>query len=946
MTTDLSNVQLHFVDNLEKAMEFKRWLGQARPLNMISIDIETGEKPGNHKDDALSPWHGKIRLMQVGDSEQGWAIPWEDWAGVFYEAMADFNGPIVCHNIAFEAKWMAVQSKWKMPWHNAHDTMIMSQIIKPNRRSHGLKPLTAELVDSKAAAMQAELDNAFSENGWTWGTVPVNFKWYWMYGALDPVITTRLALEHFYKYVQPGAVFSEAYELEMAVRKIATTMEINGARVDLEYSQKKLDELQLYTESVKAWGFSRYNASITSNIQMVKLFESLGGEITQFTPSGGKSVNKDQIAVFALSENTEVRTLAETILKQRQADKLASSYFSNFISDQIGGVLHPSINIMAARTSRMSITKPALQTLPAGDAAVRRAFVPRHEGEVLITSDLDQVEFRLTACFSEDPALIELFHEADRVGGDVFTSIMRQVYHDNTLVKSDHRRKLIKGCVPLDSEILTRRGWLTYDQVAPGDETLGYNIETGRSEWTTVEGVHTFDDSDIYKLSNGHKSFLCTEDHRWIADNGRSGDRASKAKIIHADEFIEGNKRLILAAGAEDGAFDVSDSEARLLGWILGDGSIKRSKFTGGPSQAGGAGVGCAVEIYQTKAVGEAAIDVLAQEYEHTRIVNPKTGQVVWSFHPDKMRDLLGRAQIVDKNTFDPWALAAGLTLSARNQMIRGLDEANGKNKTSQKTRTKIDVAIVQSAASPVAELVVALGYLTGQFARQTTYGPEGSAWTKNPYKVVWHQPGRMTNQRASLEYVETGSVWCVTTGSGTWTMRQKDKVPVLTGNTVYGKLYGAGVDKMAATSGVSFGDMKEVVDAFDNNYPGVKRFQKQIENEGAARLRAEGEAYVLTKTGRKLPADDDRIYSLTNYKIQATAAEVFKQNLVKLDKQGLSEYMVVPVHDEIVLSVPEANAEDIKAVVKEAMTSTEGWVVPLTAGVDGPFKNWGESYE
>jgi DNA polymerase-1 len=87
-------------------------------------------------------------------------------------------------------------------------------------------------------------------------------------------------------------------------------------------------------------------------------------------------------------------------------------------------------------------------------------------------------------------------------------------------------------------------------------------------------------------------------------------------------------------------------------------------------------------------------------------------------------------------------------------------------------------------------------------------------------------------------------------------------------------------------------------------------------------------------------------VYSLTNYLVQSSAAEVFKLNLTALDQADLTEYMVVPVHDEIVLNCPDSDAEEIMQTVKECMTTRDGWQVPLTAGVDGPFKTWGEKYE
>jgi DNA polymerase-1 len=603
--TDLSNVQLHLVNSVEEAEKFLRWLGERRPHNAISVDIETGEALGNNKKDALSPWHGKIRLVQVGDGEQGWAIPWENWSGVFYQGMKQFDGLIICHNIAFEAKWFAVKSEWEIPWIRAHDTMIMARIIDPLSTA-ALKPLSAKYIDPFAAQLQEQLDIGMAKNGWTWGTVPIDYEPYWAYGALDTILTTRL-WEMFYAQCGPDGPYYKAYELEMAVRKIATRMEVNGARVDLEYSKNKYEELIDYTERTKLWFYNTYNSSMTSNQQLVRTFESLGAEIESTTPSGQKSASKEEILRLSIEGNTEVKHLADVVLQQRKADKLASTYFSNFMEKNVNGFLHPSINTLAARTSRMSITEPALQTLPKGDDVVRRAFLPRDEDHVIITSDLDQVEFRMFASLSQDENLISLFNRADAEGSDPFTEIGRQVYQDPTMQKSDKRRGLIKG--------------------------------------------------------------------------------------------------------------------------------------------------------------------------------------------------------------------------------------------------------------------------------------------------------------------------------------------------VVYGRLYGAGVAKQALTAGVPKENMQAVSDSFDVNYPGMALFQRQINDVGQRRFRSEGQGYVYTWTGRRIPCDDDRTYTLVNYLIQGGAAEIFKSNLVKLDQADLTDYLIVPVHDEIVLQAPRNDAKEIKQLVRECMTTTEGWAVPLTADADGPLENWGEKY-
>ena len=601
---DLSGVRLEYVDNVEKAGQLMSWLGERRPDETLGVDLETGEFPGNPKEDAFSPWHGRIRLAQIGDGLTGWAIPWERWGGVFEEAFNKFEGKFLIHNSAFDTRWLDVQSDLKIPWHRIHDSMIASRIVSPTE-SAALKRLTSKYVDRRAAALQTLLDDKMRDNGWTWGTVPLTLKEYWSYGALDTVLAVRM-WEKLGPEVLPGGPFAEVYDLEMGVRRICTQMEMNGSRVNVEYSEKMYEVLMEHVQSIKDWADKSYGINLNSTKQLVDFFQKYGVEITEFTPGGSPKADKVQLQKIQRDYPGEASAeLAEQVLISRKYEKLSSSYFKNFINMNIDGLLHPSIDTLAARTGRMSIKEPALQTLPKGDKLVRRAFIPRTEDEIIMSCDLEQVEARVFASLSKDEGLIALFNRCDSTGGDFFTEIGRETYSEPGMVKSDPRRQLLK--------------------------------------------------------------------------------------------------------------------------------------------------------------------------------------------------------------------------------------------------------------------------------------------------------------------------------------------------NMMYGRLYGAGITKMALTAGVQEAQMKSVNDSFDAQFPGMKNMMRQVEDLGMRRLRDEGEAYILTATGRRLPAEEKKVYTLVNYLIQGTSAEILKINLLKMDAAGLTDMMVVPVHDEIVLSVPKKDMNEIAPIVQECMTTRDGWTVPLLAGVCDVGERWGD---
>lgn len=427
------DTSLRLVTCIDDLFDMKRWMGERR--DVLGLDTETS---------GLNPWEpgAKLRLVQIGDHREGWAVPWERWGGAAIELMDAWKGGFTLHNASFDAKWLKVHADWDMPWDRTHDTMIMAQIEDPSGPAD-LKTLSTRFIDPMADAGQKELKSAMKVQNWTWATIPVNFPAYYLYSALDPVLAA-----HLWSHYRTDLSFPVAYDLEMSVRRICTEMEMNGMRVDLEYSKKRFDELKQQVEISKAWAKENWGIAIGSNPQLADFFlNQLGAKFEVFSKTSGKpSVDKNQMALFLISEDQTVREVAKFINEVRNADKMSNSYFKNFLEMNNDGIVHPSVKTMGARTGRMSVTSPALQTIPKDDTmGVRKAFIPRNEGDVLISCDYSQVEMRLLAHFSGDPALQAAFREADATGGDFFVSIGRQVYNDPSFSKKDPRRGLMKG---------------------------------------------------------------------------------------------------------------------------------------------------------------------------------------------------------------------------------------------------------------------------------------------------------------------------------------------------------------------------------------------------------------------------------------------------------------------------------------------------------------------
>jgi DNA polymerase-1 len=441
----LDDVQLHLVDSVEEAGAFMRWLGERH--DVLAFDTET---------EGLEWWHERVRLIQIGDSKTGWAIPWDLWGGVAMEALSSYAGPLVGHNVGFDVKMVerwctGLTGRWQFDWQNLHDTRVMAHILEPNEAT-GLKPLSTRRIDSRAGSMQRNLDYAMRDNGWSWATVPLTFAPYWQYAALDVVLTAQL-----YEQLHPEVMAEapDAYDLEMATSRVLVDMERKGVAVDLAFTQEKRQAFERYVVDAETWCIDNFGVKPGSNSAVIERIQrDVPEDVYTFskrTNGGALSLDREVLAEVAAATQ---HPLAEMVLQRRKIQKLASAYLSNFERFEFEGRIHPSYHALknegskyGARTGRMSVADPALQQLPkkSKDGSNPAADVVRNcftasDGCTLLMSDFDQIEARLLAHFSQDPGLLGAFSE-----GDFFTNVARQLYNDPTIQQGDPRRQPTKN---------------------------------------------------------------------------------------------------------------------------------------------------------------------------------------------------------------------------------------------------------------------------------------------------------------------------------------------------------------------------------------------------------------------------------------------------------------------------------------------------------------------
>ncbi len=263
------------------------------------------------------------------------------------------------------------------------------------------------------------------------------------YAAEDADITLRLHRTLLPKLEAEPSLLSVYRDIEMPLVPVLARVEANGVLVDADELRRQTADLgrRMLAAQQKATELAGRSFNLDSPKQLgALLFDELKLPALVKTPSGAPSTNEE--ALEAIADQHE---LPRVILEYRGLAKLRSTYtekLPEMVNPDTGRV-HTSYHQAGAATGRLSSSDPNLQNIPIRSEEGRRirtAFVAP-PGRKLVACDYSQIELRIMAHLSEDPALLRAFAE----GADIHRATAAEVFGKSIEAVSSNERRAAKA---------------------------------------------------------------------------------------------------------------------------------------------------------------------------------------------------------------------------------------------------------------------------------------------------------------------------------------------------------------------------------------------------------------------------------------------------------------------------------------------------------------------
>ncbi len=327
-----------------------------------------------------------------------------------FALLEDPSVPKAGHNIKYG--WQVLRRAGVELAGVAYDSMLASFVLEPGRRSHAIDTLCLEHF---GRAMQSPADLTGK------GKTQIPFAEVAVALAAGYCGADSATVLELHDRLAPAlralALEPLLRDIELPLVRVLTDMEWEGISIDTAVFAQLSGELSADLRRLE--GEIAVVAGETLNLNSPRqlaaiLFEKHQLPILKRTKTG-PSTDADVLDQLAAMGHE----LPRLILEYRELQKLKSTYVDTLPArvNRHTGRIHTSFNQTGVATGRLSSSEPNLQNIPIRTPrgeAIRKGFVPRAGWQFLV-ADYSQIELRLMAHLSSDPAFIEAF----RQGGDI-----------------------------------------------------------------------------------------------------------------------------------------------------------------------------------------------------------------------------------------------------------------------------------------------------------------------------------------------------------------------------------------------------------------------------------------------------------------------------------------------------------------------------------------------
>jgi DNA polymerase I len=289
------------------------------------------------------------------------------------------------------------------------DTMLTSYLIDATRSEHKLEDLALEYVQYKALTEEDVCGRG--AKAISLADVPVEAAVTYAAERADLVVQLAPIFHDLLAKEQLTEVYSY---LELPLVPVLVAIERAGVRIDgpalASQSQQLEQELARRTKEIYEIAGGEFNIGSPKQLAEV-LFDKMQLPVLKRTGTS----RAPSTAVEVLEELALAHDLPRMILEWRGLMKLKGTYIDalpQLVNPETGRV-HTCFNQAVAATGRLSSSDPNLQNIPIKTELgrqIRRAFIAE-PGNVLISADYSQIEFRVLAHLSEEPVLVDAFRE-------------------------------------------------------------------------------------------------------------------------------------------------------------------------------------------------------------------------------------------------------------------------------------------------------------------------------------------------------------------------------------------------------------------------------------------------------------------------------------------------------------------------------------------------------